>query len=254
MLEIRSVSAAYGRHQALDDVSLTVAEREVVVILGANGAGKSTLLKTIARLVPALPGATMSLEGMDLGSMKAHEVVQAGIALVPEGRGIFGALSVQENLMLGAFTPRSRDGEKQRLEQVLALFPKLEQRLQQRVQTMSGGEQQMVAIGRALMSNPRLLLLDEPSLGLAPIMTGELFKAVARVREMGVSVLMVEQNARKSLAIADRAYLIGTGRIVGAGTASEIASDSSVQEAYLGGAGVVVRRKSTAAPLSEEPT
>ena len=248
MLELESVSAAYGRHQALDKVSLSVGEREVVVILGANGAGKSTLLKTIARLVPALPGARMRLGDQDLGSMKAHQVVQAGIALVPEGRGVFGALSVQENLMLGAFTPRSRDGEKARLEQVLALFPKLEQRLQQRVQTMSGGEQQMVAIGRALMSNPRLLLLDEPSLGLAPIMTGELFKAIARVRDLGVGVLLVEQNARKSLAIADRAYLIGTGRIVGAGTAEEIAGNASVQEAYLGGGAAATRRRAVGTP------
>lgn len=234
MLEVRDVSVAYGQHKALRGVSLQVADGEVVVMLGANGAGKSSLLKAIARLVPALPGSQLDLDGIDLGALAAHQVVEAGIALVPEGRGIFGVLTVRENLQLGAHAQRARAGEGQRLEQVLALFPKLAERLSQVVSTMSGGEQQMVAIGRALMSAPKVLLLDEPSLGLSPIMTGELFKALRRVREIGVGVLLVEQNARKSLAIADRGYLIENGVIVGSGPAAQLANDPSVQRAYLG--------------------
>jgi len=234
MLEVRDVSVAYGQHKALRGVSLQVADGEVVVMLGANGAGKSSLLKAIARLVPALPGSQLDLDGIDLGALAAHQVVEAGIALVPEGRGIFGVLTVRENLQLGAHAQRARAGEAQRLEQVLALFPKLAERLSQVVSTMSGGEQQMVAIGRALMSAPKVLLLDEPSLGLSPIMTGELFKALRRVREIGVGVLLVEQNARKSLAIADRGYLIENGVIVGSGPAAQLAHDPSVQRAYLG--------------------
>lgn len=234
MLEIRDVSVAYGQHKALRGVSLSVDDGEVVAMLGANGAGKSSLLKAIARLVPALPGSYLNLDGTDLGALAAHEVVEAGVALVPEGRGIFGVLTVRENLQLGAHARRARAGETQRLEQVLTLFPKLAERLSQVVSTMSGGEQQMVAIGRALMSAPKVLLLDEPSLGLSPIMTGELFKALQRVRDIGVGVLLVEQNARKSLAIADRGYLIENGVIVGSGPAEQLARDPAVQRAYLG--------------------
>lgn len=235
MLELQGVSVAYGQHVALRDVALTVAAGEVVVMLGANGAGKSTLLKAIAGLVTPLPGARIRLAGTDLTALPAHRIVEAGIALVPEGRGVFGALTVRENLLLGAYARRARAGEQARLAQVLELFPKLGERLNQLVQTMSGGEQQMVAIGRALMSNPRVLLLDEPSLGLSPIMTGELFKALERIREIDVSVLLVEQNARKSLAIADRGYLIENGSVVGTGSAEQLRNDPAVQQAYLGG-------------------
>lgn len=235
MLELQGVSVAYGQHVALRDVALTVAAGEVVVMLGANGAGKSTLLKAIAGLVTPLSGARIQLDGTDLTALPAHRIVEAGIALVPEGRGVFGAMTVRENLLLGAYAQRARAGERARLTQVLELFPKLGERLNQLVQTMSGGEQQMVAIGRALMSNPRVLLLDEPSLGLSPIMTGELFKALERIREIDVSVLLVEQNARKSLAIADRGYLIENGSVVGTGSAEQLRNDPAVQQAYLGG-------------------
>lgn len=235
MLELQGVSVAYGQHVALRDVALTVAAGEVVVMLGANGAGKSTLLKAIAGLVTPLSGARIRLAGTDLTALPAHRIVEAGIALVPEGRGVFGAMTVRENLLLGAYAQRARVGERARLTQVLELFPKLGERLNQLVQTMSGGEQQMVAIGRALMSNPRVLLLDEPSLGLSPIMTGELFKALERIREIDVSVLLVEQNARKSLAIADRGYLIENGSVVGTGSAEQLRNDPAVQQAYLGG-------------------
>jgi ABC-type branched-subunit amino acid transport system ATPase component len=234
MLELTDVSAAYGQHAALQSVNLTVPHGSTVVMLGANGAGKSTLLKAIAGLVPVLPGGRIRIGDEDITSLPPHQIVEAGIALVPEGRGVFGDLTVRENLLLGAYAKRARAQEKMRLKRVLTLFPKLDQRMTQRVQTMSGGEQQMVAIGRALMSAPRILLLDEPSLGLAPIMTGEMFKALAHLHEIDVSVLMVEQNARKSLAIADRGYLIENGRIVGEGRATDLRDDPSVQRAYLG--------------------
>jgi branched-chain amino acid transport system ATP-binding protein len=234
MLEVSQLSAGYGKHLALQGVELKVRAGEVVVMLGANGAGKSTLLNAIAGLVPALPDARIRLGGEDISGLPAHLVVEAGVALVPEGRGVFGELTVRENLLLGAYAKRARHGEKERLAQVVQLFPKLAERMGQLVQTMSGGEQQMVAIGRALMSNPRILLLDEPSLGLSPIMTGELFKALARIRQINVSVLLVEQNAKKSLAIADRGYLIENGRIVGEGLAADLRSNAAVQAAYLG--------------------
>jgi branched-chain amino acid transport system ATP-binding protein len=236
MLEVSQVSASYGHHVALQGVDLRIGAGEVVVMLGANGAGKSTLLKCIARLIPSLPGSRIALDGQDLLTLPAHAVVEAGIALVPEGRGIFGELSVRENLQLGAHAKRARAGEKEQLQRVLSIFPKLAQRMGQMAQTMSGGEQQMVAIGRALMSQPRVLLLDEPSLGLSPIMTGELFRALAQIRTLGVSVLLVEQNARRSLRIADRGYLLENGRIVGQGSAQDLAQDPAVQRAYLGGA------------------
>ncbi|QJQ94156.1 MULTISPECIES: ABC transporter ATP-binding protein [Halomonadaceae] len=234
MLEVRNVSAAYGQHLALQGVDLSVGESEMVVMLGANGAGKSTLLSVIAGLVPPRAGSEVRLAGVDLLSLPAHQIVEAGVALVPEGRGIFGAMTVRENLLLGAYPRRARTEEGASLERVMALFPKLKERLGQVAGSMSGGEQQMVAIGRALMSAPRLLLLDEPSLGLSPLMASELFKALERIREIEVSVLFVEQNARKSLAIADRGYLIETGRVVGEGSAETLRSDESVQQAYLG--------------------
>nr|WP_163501761.1 ABC transporter ATP-binding protein [Halomonas socia] len=234
MLELRNVSAAYGQHLALQGIDLTVHEGEMVVMLGANGAGKSTLLSVIAGQVPARRGSGVSMAGIDLLGLLPHRVVEAGVALVPEGRGIFGAMTVRENLLLGAYPKRARAEERCSLARVMTLFPKLEERLGQVAGTMSGGEQQMVAIGRALMSAPRLLLLDEPSLGLSPLMAGELFKALERIREIDVSVLFVEQNARKSLAIADRGYLIENGTVVGEGTAAALLADDSVQQAYLG--------------------
>ncbi|ANY76866.1 ABC transporter ATP-binding protein [Microvirga ossetica] len=239
MLEVSNLTVAYGLHRALEQVELQIGQSEIVVILGANGAGKSSLLKAIAGIVPALPGKRIVLSGRDLSALPPHRIVEAGLALVPEGRGIFGDLTVRENLRLGAYPERSRASEREILERVLTLFPRLAERLGQTARTMSGGEQQMVAIGRALMSKPDVLLLDEPSLGLSPLMCKELFAALARIRESGVSVLLVEQNARQSLAIADRGYLIETGRIVGEGRASDLRDDPAVRRAYLGGAGGV---------------
>jgi len=248
MLEVSAVSAFYGKHRALDNVSLNVARGEIVVILGANGAGKTTLLKVIGGLVSAPAGARIALAGRDLVGMPVHQIVEAGIALVPEGRGIFSELTVRENLLLGAFPARARANEAATLEEVLALFPRLHERLAQTVRTMSGGEQQMVAVGRALMTSPDILLLDEPSLGLAPIMCTELFGALARIRSTGVGILLVEQNARLSLKIADRGYLIESGRIVGSGSAAMLKGNPGVQRAYLGTGEVRIGSAGAAGP------
>ena len=234
MLEIRDLSVSYGLHRVLDDVSLDVAPGEIVVILGANGAGKTTLLKAVGGIVTPRVGSGISLEGISLIGMPQHEIVESGIALVPEGRGIFGELTVKENLELGAFARRARDRKSDNLETVQSLFPRLAERGRQTVRTLSGGEQQMVAIGRALMSAPSYLLLDEPSLGLSPLLCGELFRSLGRIRETGVGVLLVEQNAKRSLDIADRGYLIENGRMVGDGTAEALRTDEAVQRAYLG--------------------
>lgn len=236
MLKASDVTVRYDKHSALVNVSIEVKPREIVVILGANGAGKTTLLKTIASLVRPMDGASITFGQVDLLKRSAHQVVPAGIALVPEGRGIFSELSVRENLQLGAYCRRARKDEGSNLAFILELFPRLQERLSQAVHTMSGGEQQMVAIGRALMSAPEILLLDEPSLGLSPIMCGELFDALERIRGRGVGILLVEQNARQSLKIADRGYLLETGRIVGEGAALSLRNDPAVCAAYLGGA------------------
>ncbi|MFD2753100.1 ABC transporter ATP-binding protein [Comamonas terrae] len=235
MLEVRHLSVRYGKHQALHEVALQVQPGELVVMLGANGAGKSSLLKALGGMVAADAGASARLAGQELMQLPAHAIVQSGLALVPEGRGVFGDLSVKENLQLGAQPRRARVGEAQNLERVFTLFPKLRDRLAQTVRTMSGGEQQMVAVGRALMSQPDILLLDEPSLGLSPLMCRELFAALARIKTLGMGVLLVEQNARQSLAIADRGYLLETGRIVGEGSARELSGSPAVRRAYLGG-------------------
>jgi ABC-type branched-subunit amino acid transport system ATPase component len=240
MLEIQNLSVAYGKHTALSQVALSVAKNEIVTILGANGAGKTTLLKAISGLVRPRAEARVTLDGRDLISLKPFQIVEAGIALVPEGRGIFADLTVAENLDLGAFAQRARAGEAKNRDLVLTLFPRLGERLAQYVSTMSGGERQMVAIGRALMSAPDILLLDEPSLGLAPRVCSELFQALPRVRATGVGILLVEQNTKQSLNIADRGYLIETGRIVGEGTAQALKTDPAVQRAYLGAAEVHV--------------
>ena len=238
MLEVAGLSVAYGKHRAVDDIALEVGRGEIVVILGANGSGKTSLLKAIAGIQPPAPGARLRLGDRDLSRLRAHQIVEAGLALVPEGRGIFGELTVRENLTLGAFARRARATEAANLERVLALFPRLAERMAQAARTMSGGEQQMVAIGRALMSAPDILMLDEPSLGLSPLLCGELFAALGRVRSAGIGVLLVEQNAKRSLAVADRGYLMENGRIVGAGSAAALRDDPAVQRAYLGAAGV----------------
>ncbi len=234
MLEIRALSVSYVLHRVLDDVSLDVAPGEIVVILGANGAGKTTLLKAVGGVVASRVGSGITLDGTSLIGLPLHEIVEFGIALVPEGRGIFGDLTVAENLALGAFARRARAREKDNLETVHALFPRLAERRRQTVRTLSVGEQQMVAIGRALMSAPSYLLLDEPSLGLSPLLCTELFRSLVRIRETGVGILLVEQNAKLSLDIADRGYLIENGRIVGSGSAPALQADESVRRAYLG--------------------
>jgi ABC-type branched-subunit amino acid transport system ATPase component len=238
MLDVSGLSVSYGKHAALSGVALQVGRQEIVAILGANGAGKTTLLKAIAGLVRPRADARIVLDGRDLLNLEPFRIVEAGVALVPEGRGIFAQLTVRENLELGAFARRARAHEAKNLARVLDLFPRLRERLTQFVSTMSGGERQMVAIGRALMSAPDILLLDEPSLGLAPRLCGELFQALPLIRESGVGILLVEQNTKQSLSIADRGYLIETGRIVGEGTAVALKTDPAVQRAYLGAAEV----------------
>ena len=234
MLESRNVSVFYGRHRALENVSANVSQGEIVVMLGANGAGKSTFLRAVAGQTRKVEGGTVLMDGVDISHRPAHEIVETGVALVPEDRGIFADLTVKENLILGAHPARARAQEAENLERVLGLFPKLKERPKQVVRTMSGGERQMVAIGRAMMSAPSILLLDEPSLGLAPLLCTELFRTLARIKETGVGIFLVEQNAKQSLAIADRGYLLDNGHIVGSDTAANLAKDEKVKAAYLG--------------------
>lgn len=235
-LQVSGVSVAYGKHQALDNVSISVAPGEIVVILGANGAGKSSLLGTISGLVERSAG-SVTINGTATAGYKAHQVVAAGLALVPEGRGIFGDLTVEENLTLGAYSTFAREREETQRQLVYQLFPKLIERRQQIARTMSGGEQQMVAIGRAMMSAPGILMLDEPSLGLSPLLASDVFKTLKKVRETGLGILLVEQNAKQSLSIADRGYLLENGRITAEDNAQSLLNDPAVREAYLGGAG-----------------
>lgn len=236
MLTIADLSVSYGLHRALAGVSLTVSPGEIVVMLGANGAGKSTLLRAVAGICEGRADGRINLSGKDIVTRTSDEIVEAGIAFVPEGRGIFGDLTVWENLMLGAYSNRGQRGKDRNLKWVLELFPKLRERRTQVARTMSGGEQQMVAIGRAVMANPEILMLDEPSLGLSPLLCKELFENLSHIRETGMGVLLVEQNAKRSLAIADRGYLIENGEITGQNEASAMLNDPAVQAAYLGGA------------------
>jgi branched-chain amino acid transport system ATP-binding protein len=232
MLEVHGLSHAYGRHKALDEVSIRLRAGEAVAILGANGAGKTTLINSIAGLVRPT-GGSIRFEGHELVGLSPHRIVEMGIATVPESRRLFEPMSVVENLDLGAYVDRARAGAPAALDRVFDLFPHLAERRRQAVRTMSGGERQMVAIGRALMAQPRLLLLDEPSLGLSPRLSGELFAALARIAH-DVSILMVEQNARRALGMANRAYLLALGRIVGEGEAKVLTRDSAVARSYLG--------------------
>jgi branched-chain amino acid transport system ATP-binding protein len=246
MLEVRNLSAAYGQHPALNDVSIDVGPGEIVVILGANGAGKSTLLRAISNICEGRVTGEVTLNGDSLRGLTPDGIVERGVALVPEGRGIFGDLTVKENLLLGAYPARARDGEAETLDRVLTLFPKLRERQGQVARTMSGGEQQMVAIGRAMMSAPEILMLDEPSLGLSPLLCKELFQNLARVKKLGIGILLVEQNAKQSLAIADRGYLLENTRITHQAPAAQLARDPAVQKAYLGAGGSAGRRPAAA--------
>ena len=235
-LEVQGLSVRYGKHIALENVSLSVKPGEIVVILGANGAGKSTLLKAISGICEGQTGGAVSVGAEPVLGLPPHKVVERGIALVPEGRGIFPELTVRDNLLLGANPHRARDDSEARLERLISLFPKLQDRARQMVRTMSGGEQQMVAIGRAMMSNPEILMLDEPSLGLSPLLAKELFQNLKAVRDLGLGVLLVEQNAKLSLSIADRGYLLENGHILREDKAKVLLHDPAVQAAYLGGA------------------
>ena len=235
MLECRDLSVFYGPHLALAGVSINIKRGEIVTILGANGAGKSTLLKTISGLVDHEDESEIFIDGRSISDWDPHQIVEAGLSMVPEGRDLFGELTVLENLMLGAYPRRARGEETTNLDHVMTLFPKLAERRKQMARTMSGGEQQMVAVGRAMMSAPSILMLDEPSLGLSPLLCSELFKALAKIRKSGVGILLVEQNVKQSLAISDRGYLLETGRITGEESAEVLANDQAVLRAYLGG-------------------
>jgi branched-chain amino acid transport system ATP-binding protein len=236
MLRLERVSVAYRQHEALHDVSLEAAEGRATVILGANGAGKTTILKTIAGLVRSSPASKIFLRDQPIVNEPPFRIVERGIALVPEGRRLFGDMTVVENLRLGAYPRHARMHEQDQLERQFALFPKLAERRNQIARTMSGGEQQMLAIGRALMSQPKMLLLDEPSLGLSPLLVKDLFAILRRVIAAGQSIVLVEQNAHHSLKLADYVYILENGRIVRSGSAADIVKDAAVQQAYLGGA------------------
>jgi branched-chain amino acid transport system ATP-binding protein len=233
MLELRSVRAGYGTFQALFDVSLDVRRGEAVAVIGPNGAGKTTLMRVISGLIRPTAGSIV-MEGVDLVATPAHRIVETGIAHVPESRRLFPRMSVEDNLRIGGFMPSARPKLRQRLDVVYELFPRLRERRRQFAGTMSGGEQQMCAIGRALMSDPRLLLLDEPSAGLAPVIVEQLFDLVKRLRAGGLTVLIVEQNVQQVLRVVDRAYLLKAGSIRAAGTSAELLESQTIREAYLG--------------------
>jgi branched-chain amino acid transport system ATP-binding protein len=233
MLELKSVSTRYGAISALTDVSFSVAKGEVATLIGANGAGKSTTLRSIMGLAQPHAGEIL-FEGRKLNRMPTHRIAGLGIALVPEGRAVFANLTVRENLELGGYLEKDGKRLQRDLDRVYELFPRLKERLAQMAGTLSGGEQQMLAIGRALMAHPRLLLLDEPSLGLAPLVVKSIFEAIARINADGTTVLLVEQNANLALASSRQAFVLETGRIAMRGPSSELARDPRVQEAYLG--------------------
>lgn len=234
MLKINDINVFYGAIHAIKGVSLEVNKGEIVTLIGANGAGKSTILRTISGLLKPKSG-TIQFEGQEIAGMPAHEIVKTGISQVPEGRRIFAEMSVLENLELGAFTRKDKDGVRSDMDMVFERFPRLKERIGQLAGTLSGGEQQMLAMGRALMSRPRLLLLDEPSMGLAPLLIKEIFAIIQDINKTGTTVLLVEQNANMALSIAHRAYVLETGRITLKGDAKELAASDEVRKAYLGG-------------------
>ncbi|MEX5284955.1 ABC transporter ATP-binding protein [Selenomonas sputigena] len=234
MLKIDNIHVYYGAIHALKGVSLEVEKGEIVTLIGANGAGKSTTLRTISGLL-APKGGMISFLGGDIGGIPAHEIVKRGISQVPEGRRIFAEMSVQENLEMGAFIRKDKDGVEKDFDLVYERFPRLKERRRQQAGTLSGGEQQMLAMGRALMSRPKLLLLDEPSMGLAPLLIKEIFSIIEDINREGTTVLLVEQNANMALSIAHRAYVLETGRITLSGAAKELAASEDVRKAYLGG-------------------
>lgn len=233
MLTLENVSVSYGAIEALTDINLQVNQGEVVTLIGANGAGKTTTLRTITGLLEPKEGRVM-YEGKQISGIPTHKLVPMGIAMSPEGRGVFANLTVRENLEMGAYIRKDKAGISQDLERGFAMFKRLKERETQKAGTLSGGEQQMLAMARALMSRPRLLLLDEPSLGLAPIVVHQIFEAIDNIRAEGTTILLVEQNANAALHHSDRAYVLETGRIVMSGDSRQLAEDPKVKEAYLG--------------------
>lgn len=233
MLKITDLQVNYGMIQAIKGINFTVGEGEIVALIGANGAGKTTTLHTVTGLVPAKSGSIL-FEGKELTKVPAHKIVSMGMSHVPEGRRIFQELTVYDNLLMGAFTRKDKSEMTESIKMIYKHFPRLEERKNQIAGTLSGGEQQMLAMGRALMSKPRIILLDEPSMGLSPLYVSEIFHIIEEINKMGTTVLLVEQNAKKALSIADRAYVLETGTIVLEGDAKELMQNDSVKKAYLG--------------------
>ncbi len=234
MLEVKDLCVSYGAIKALKGISFTVEEGEIISLIGSNGAGKTTTLHSLSNIIKKASG-RVSFMGTDITSLAADKIVEMGLIQVPEGRRVFANMSVKENLEMGAFLRRDKDGIKEDMVHVFELFPRLKERIRQESGTLSGGEQQMLAIGRSLMSRPKLLLLDEPSMGLAPILVDEIFSIIQKINETGTTILLVEQNAYKALSIANRAYILETGTITMDGDAKVLISDDAVKSAYLGG-------------------
>lgn len=235
MLEVKDLKVSYGMIEAIKGISFEVNQGEIVSLIGSNGAGKSTTLRTISGIKPAKSGQIL-YEGQDILKSNAMKIVKAGISQVPEGRHVFKGMSVKENLLMGAYTRKDRDGLKEDMEKSFEYFPIIKERLNQDAATLSGGEQQMVAMARALMAKPKLLLLDEPSMGLAPLFIQQIFNIIEEINANGTTVLLIEQNAKQALSISDRAYVMETGKILLSGTGQELLTSEKVQEAYLGGA------------------
>ncbi|MGY0837211.1 ABC transporter ATP-binding protein [Aerococcus urinaeequi] len=235
MLQVKDLKVSYGMIEAIKGINFEVNQGEIVSLIGSNGAGKSTTLRTISGIKPAKSGQIL-YEGQDILKSNAMKIVQAGISQVPEGRHVFKGMSVKENLLMGAYTRKDRDGLKEDMEKSFEYFPIIKERLNQDAATLSGGEQQMVAMARALMAKPKLLLLDEPSMGLAPLFIQQIFNIIEEINAAGTTVLLIEQNAKQALSISDRAYVMETGKILLSGTGQELLTSEKVQEAYLGGA------------------
>lgn len=233
LLEVKDLHVSYGMIKAIHGVSFEVNQGEVIALIGANGAGKTTILHTITGLVPSTQG-TITFQGKDITKTQGNKIVSLGMAHVPEGRRVFAQLSVYENLIMGAYTRKDKEEIQETLEKVYKRFPRLKERRNQLAGTLSGGEQQMLAMGRALMSHPQIILMDEPSMGLSPIFVNEIFDIIKEVSAQGTTVLLVEQNAKKALSIADRAYVLETGNIVLSGDAEELMNNDSIKKAYLG--------------------
>jgi branched-chain amino acid transport system ATP-binding protein len=233
LLDVKNIEVAYGKIIAVKDVSITVNNGEIVALIGANGAGKSTTLRTISGLIKPKSG-EISFDGKRIDGMPGHEIVAMGICHSPEGRRIFPRMTVKENLELGAFPRNDKAAVNADMERVFDLFPRLKERIDQRAGTLSGGEQQMLAVSRALMGDPKLLLLDEPSMGLAPVLVELIFDTIVKIRQQGVTVLLIEQNATAALEVADRAYVLESGKVKMSGSAKELSADDKVTKAYLG--------------------